>query len=399
MALMRRFSVSGTSASGAVTYTFILCVTNTHVDEENNKSHVSVQVILKQDYNGVSFSERTTNYSCSINDSQVFSVSKQHSLIGTSEHVFYTWNGVLDHNADGTLLIKVGGSLSVDDPTEDMPQPLTISGNDTMALTPIAVFTACSPPGSFSVEDSLFEKYIDLSWSIATRGRNNPITGYIIAAGISQNGREPTSRRVIWTGEETSVRFTETWPSEGMLEIDPGQYLWFWIRSMGAAGEEYYSDWITTKVKRNTHPNAPSSASVAPTVVRKSERVTIVWEPASVPDEDGNLTGYLIEYSEDNKKWYQLSLAPVKAREYSFTPREIDAIQYMYLRISAIDHLEAVSDPVFVGMVQQVDVDNNATGSIYDNGWGKYAPRINLNGNRSRYQPKIYIDGKWGSYR
>ena len=74
MALQSKdFSVTAKSASGRITYTYILRVTENSVDLVKNSSNVTVEAILKQTYAGVAFSGYRTGVSCTINGETLFS--------------------------------------------------------------------------------------------------------------------------------------------------------------------------------------------------------------------------------------------------------------------------------------------------------------------------------------
>lgn len=132
----RDFSVVGKSASGTITFTYILRVTENSISPENNTSNVTVQAILKQTYSGTTFSSWSTGVSCTVNGSQLFSDYRQRAISGTQEHVYHTWTGDLAHQADGSLTITVGGRLWQNSASNYTP-PTLIIPEGTMELTRI----------------------------------------------------------------------------------------------------------------------------------------------------------------------------------------------------------------------------------------------------------------------
>lgn len=150
------FSITGKSGSGGIAYTYILRVTENSASLVNNKpvSNVTVEAILKQDYNGLAFKLWTTTVTASINGKQIFSDAKQRELNGTGEHVYYTWTGDVDHNSTENPSITVGGQLWQREPADFSPPTLTIAENsaDAMALTPVAVSAVC-------IFENGYEKY------------------------------------------------------------------------------------------------------------------------------------------------------------------------------------------------------------------------------------------------
>ena len=137
MALQTKdFSVSGTSSSGGIRYTYTLRVTENSVNVVNNTSNVTVEAILQQNYNGQpTFSSWGTGVSCTLNGTQVFSDYRQRALYGTAGTVYHTWTGDVAHNADGTLALKVGGKLWQNSSASFTPPTLTIVENAANVMT------------------------------------------------------------------------------------------------------------------------------------------------------------------------------------------------------------------------------------------------------------------------
>ena len=135
MALQSKdFSVTAKSASGRITYTYILRVTENSVDLVKNSSNVTVEAILKQTYAGVAFSGNRTGVSCTINGETLFSDYCRRTIEGREEHVFYTWQGDLPHGDDGKLTLSVSGRLWQTTPADYTPPTMEIPA-DSMALT------------------------------------------------------------------------------------------------------------------------------------------------------------------------------------------------------------------------------------------------------------------------
>lgn len=136
MALQTKdFSVSGTSVSGGITYTYILRITENSVSIQTNSSNLTVQAILQQSYNGTAFYDRETGVSCTLNGQQIFSDYTRHTLSGNAEHIFYTWTGDVVHDPGGSLTLEVTGKLWQDTYTATAPPAMTVPAG-TMLLTP-----------------------------------------------------------------------------------------------------------------------------------------------------------------------------------------------------------------------------------------------------------------------
>ena len=138
MALQTKdFSVTVPSASGGITYTYILRVTEESIDTANNSSYITVRAILKQDYAGTAFYSWSTGVSCTLNGQQLFSDYRQRELRGTQEHIYYTWSGEVGHDEDGKLTLSVSGKLWQASPESFSPPTMVIPAGQ-MVLTPIS---------------------------------------------------------------------------------------------------------------------------------------------------------------------------------------------------------------------------------------------------------------------
>lgn len=96
-------------------------------------------------------------------------------------------------------------------------------------------YTACTAPTSFDVSPAVFDTDVLLSWSGASGGANNSITGYEIEYATSLDGSAWSSWAALKTVTGTST--------EDVPGIDRGQYVRYRIRTQGSAGDLYFSDW------------------------------------------------------------------------------------------------------------------------------------------------------------
>lgn len=96
-------------------------------------------------------------------------------------------------------------------------------------------YTACAAPTSFTASPEVFENSVNLAWSGATGGTNNAITGYEIEYASSLDGSAWSGWAALKTVTGTSI--------EDIPGIDRGQYVKYRIRTQGAAGALYYSEW------------------------------------------------------------------------------------------------------------------------------------------------------------
>jgi len=184
MALQTKdFSVTGVSAGGGITYTYILRVTQNSTNIAANSSNLTVQAILKQNYAGTAFHTWFTGVSCSLNGRQIFSDYEQRSLSGTAEHVYYTWTGDVSHNPDGNMLLTVAGSFWQSTYESYSPPAMTVPA-DTMVLTPVfrgSAITATDANIGESTSVAIQSAVANYHHSVAYRF--GELTGYIIPQG------------------------------------------------------------------------------------------------------------------------------------------------------------------------------------------------------------------------
>lgn len=135
--------------------------------------------------------------------------------------------------------------------------------------------TACIAPTALSVNSTLAEGNVTLSWSGAKAGTANSISSYLIQY------RDSTDNAT-W-GSWTTLQTVTSTSSSGTLSVAPpstrGNYRQFRIRTQGSAGSSYYSGYKTSTntVRKNSLPTAPIiSAPVAgSSTFNKTPRVLI----------------------------------------------------------------------------------------------------------------------------
>lgn len=110
--------------------------------------------------------------------------------------------------------------------------------------------TACGAPTACAVNDTLSTGNVTLSWSGASAGTGNAITGYEVQRAESTNGSTWGSWSTLTTTTATSLSVAP--PSTA------GNYYKYRVRTMGAAGSSYYSGWkeSTNTLRRDHAPLA-----------------------------------------------------------------------------------------------------------------------------------------------
>ncbi len=160
--------------------------------------------------------------------------------------------------------------------------------------------TACSPPSACSLNVTVAETEATLSWSGASGGINNAITGYEIQYSESSNNST-------W-GSWIALTVVESSDTFGNVTVAPsttrGYYRRFRVRTRGAAGATYYSGYTisSSSVRRNLWPVQPTLVTASPTSYT-NETITVTWSGASSPT--STIKGYMIarRTSTDNAAW------------------------------------------------------------------------------------------------
>lgn len=214
--------------------------------------------------------------------------------------------------------------------------------------------TACGAPTVCTVSATLAEGNVTLSWSGASGGAGNAITSYEIQYSDSTDNSD-------W-GDWIALTTVSTSATSSILSVSPpstrGNYRRFRIRTRGAAGESFYSDWTVSSntVRRNTLPTPPTSFTATPTIY-ESATVTLSWS-GTIPGTSA-IKQYVIQRSTstDGLNWsaYEaLTIVVSNATSGTYiTSASQIAGTYTRYRISVTDTLDAVSGYVVSGNVKK----------------------------------------------
>lgn len=214
--------------------------------------------------------------------------------------------------------------------------------------------TACGAPTVCTVSATLSEGNVTLSWSGASGGAGNAITSYEIQYSDSTDNSD-------W-GDWISLTTVSTSATSSILSVSPpstrGNYRRFRIRTRGAAGESFYSDWTVSSntVRRNTLPTPPTSFTATPTIY-ESATVTLAWS-GTTPGTSA-IKQYVIQRSTstDGINWsaYEaltIVVSNATSGTYTTSASQISGTYTRY-RISVTDTLDAVSGYVVSGNVKK----------------------------------------------
>jgi len=204
--------------------------------------------------------------------------------------------------------------------------------------------TACTEPASFSLTPPVAETTATLSWSGASGGTGNAITGYDLESSESTDGS-------VW-GAWESLGLIASSSSGGSVVTAPpsvrGNYLRFQIQVQGAAGSAYYSPWkVTSNTVRRNVLAAPPTAFTASPAVYVTPSVVLAWS-GTVPGTSA-IKNYVIQQSTsaDGSSWSTWETvttvtSSATSGTYTATPSNTPGMYTRY-RIAVTDTLNAVS--------------------------------------------------------
>lgn len=214
--------------------------------------------------------------------------------------------------------------------------------------------TACGAPTVFSLNNTIAEGSLTLSWSGASGGAGNPIASYEIQYSESSDNTSWGSWYALTTSTSTS--------SSGALAVAPpstrGYYRRFQIRTRGTAGSVYYSSWkiSSNTVRKNILPLPPTAFTVSPAVYVEPQ-VFLNWSGAV--QGTSAIKNYVIQQSTstNGSSWGSWETVTTVATSltygsYTATPSNV-AGMYTRYRIAVTDALNALSSYVTSTAIQK----------------------------------------------
>lgn len=214
--------------------------------------------------------------------------------------------------------------------------------------------TACGAPTACSVSATLSEGNVTLSWSGAAGGAGNAISSYEIQYSESADNSA-------W-GDWMPLTTVNTSATNGSVSVSPsnarGNYRRFRIRTRGAAGESFYSNWTVSvnSVRRNTLPKPPTVFTAFPAIY-EGGTVSLSWS-GTVPGTSA-IKQYVIyrATSTDNVNWsaYETLATIVTSATSGTYVANASSVPGMYTRyrIVVTDVLDTVSAFVLSGSVKK----------------------------------------------
>ena len=175
--------------------------------------------------------------------------------------------------------------IPIDTVEEDYPT-ITITGTPTITYT--ESYSSCTAPTSVTAGAAIQKLggTVAISWSGASGGTNNAITGYRV---YYQTGSVPTTSTTTYA-DVSSSSYSFTIPSGATR----GATYYFKVVTKGAAGSGWYSGISSAyaTVKVNSLPNAPT-VSASPTRIKSTGSTTVTFTVTAGATNDTGQTASL----------------------------------------------------------------------------------------------------------
>ena len=197
-------------------------------------------------------------------------------------------NFTVIHSSDGSGSFIVSISAYID---SGVNWEHNASAYETCVLNTNLAYTACSAPTSVTASGIVAPNgNITVSWSGASGGLSNSITGYDIYWRITSEGSAPSTSTYT---NKTSISSSSSSDST-IINIGTatrGHTIVFGVVTKGSAGSSYDSGIATGgNVKINSKPSKPLGGNVSPTIIPAAGgTVTFTVSPGS--DSDGQTVG------------------------------------------------------------------------------------------------------------
>lgn len=230
--------------------------------------------------------------------------------------------------------------------------------------------TQTTPPSTFYPAAAVGEGSVVLQWSGAGAGVQNTITGYEIQCADSADNAAYGDWQACAAVASASAAGSASVPVNGTR----GSWRKYRIRTMGSAGASWYSEWkVSSAVRTNILPNAPTNLTISPTVY-ESGAITLGWTAAT--DETDSVQSYRIvsATSADGSTWSGYTTAGTTAACQLALSPSLNRGTYIRYGVYAVDAfgMESAALAVFPDVIRNrtPSVPGNiaATPALYESG-------------------------------
>lgn len=151
--------------------------------------------------------------------------------------------------------------------------------------------SACSAPTEVTVGSTLTgDSTVLLSWSGASGGTNNAITGY----GIQYQDSTDGSTWGAWTALSTVPGTSGSGSTQAATNTNPGNYRRYRVQTQGSAGADYYSGYtVSPAVQRFGKCTPPTSIAPSSSMPPLGELFYLNWSGAKAANGD-TIAGYAV---------------------------------------------------------------------------------------------------------
>lgn len=269
------------------------------------------------------------------------------------------------HSSDGSGSFIVSISAYIDSGSN---WEHNASAYETCTLNTNLAYSKCSAPTSVTASGIVAPNgEVTVSWSGASGGTSNSITGYEVYWRITSDGSTPT------TGTNSGSKSVSSTNSSSSTTINVGNAtrghtVTFGVVTKGSAGSSYYSDIKTGgSVKINSKPTKPLGGTVTPTKIPAAGgTVTFTVYPGS--DSDGQTVGLRYATSVSGGKTpcastFSLNLSTAATYYFWSNDGLEDSDEYIIVAVSS--NTKPTVTIKATGTTQQVASANALSGATY----------------------------------
>ena len=227
--------------------------------------------------------------------------------------------------------------------TSDAKRFSTTPANHSLQIT-YTPPAPCGQPTSITISPAVAETSATLTWSGAMGGGANSITGYEIGYSDSADGDS-------W-GAWQALAIEASSSGSGARTVDPpptrGHFRRFRIRTRGALGEAYYSDWATSgTLRKNVLPSPPGVFTAAPEVY---DGGSVIFSWSGVVPGTSAIKSYILQSAssmDGGVTWTSFSSLTTILSSAAFGSTTVaadirDGVKVIY-RIRTVDSFDAAS--------------------------------------------------------
>ena len=173
--------ISQSVTLGGNTLTYTLRIAELRKNILTKTTQCRIDAILQQSKTGVCFENKQAGVSCVVNGKSLFSDYKIRTLSGNQAEILYTWEGELQHDGNGDLLLNISGAFWLSNPTATQPKRINVQG--VMSLIPIGINCSVGASDAFIGSNTTIVVANEPQWTHSVAFRFGTLEGYLGADG------------------------------------------------------------------------------------------------------------------------------------------------------------------------------------------------------------------------